>query len=347
MAFPMPRHVRKRYVRPLPSADGALDELVEAIQTLLQVTSREDPLFLAHGLELLVQHMRADRAFLVILDGAVFRTQWWFPEAAGEKAPVPVPSLSSWLLDNPHRTLVLRNIPKDGRWKEDPDLKAMGIRAAAGTTLQVGGELRGLVFLHYAKAHSFSRAELAILAAVTSYLARILEIENLKSALRDLENSLAITRAVVEDSSIQDPATDLPNLRYLEIWMKANLVAASREHEVMTVASWSMPLDAPEGVKRVREVAERIRGGDLLVSMGHGQFLLILQRTPKGLGQVFLTRLREKLGATPMGATIWVPGADDIRLESARRRLDSAVAESQAMASPGLVWRMPEAGNGG
>lgn len=100
-------------------------------------------------------------------------------------------------------------------------------------------------------------------------------------------------------------------------------------------------------MKRVREVAERIRGGDLLVSMGHGQFLLILQRTPKGLGQVFLTRLREKLGALPMGATIWVPGTDDVRLESARRRLEAAMAESQAMAMPALVWRMPEAGNGG
>lgn len=346
MAFPLPRHVRKRYVRPLP-AEGALDELVEAIQTLLQVTSREDPLFLAHGLELLVQHMHADQAFLVILDGSVFRTQWWFPERAGEKAPVPVPSLCSWLLENPHRTLVLRNIAKDGRWKEDPDLKAMGIRAAAGGILQVGGEAQGMVFLHYAKAHAFNRAELAILAAVISYLARILEIETLKSALRDLENSLAITRAVVEDSSIQDAATDLPNQRYLEIWLKANLVAASREHEAMTVAAWTLPSEAPDGAKRVREVADRIRGGDLLVSMGHGQFLLLLQRTPKGLGQVFLTRLREKLGPLPMGATIWEPGVDDVRLESVRRRLEIAMGESQAMAEPTLVWRLPEAANGG
>jgi len=342
----MPRHVRKRYVRSLPSAGSALDELVEAIQTLLQVTSREDPLFLAHGLELLVQHMHADQAFLVILDGSVFRTQWWFPEHPGEKAPVAVPSLCSWLLENPHRTLVLRNIAKDGRWKEDPDLRALGIRAAAGTTLMVGGSLKGMVFLHYAKAHTFTRAEMAILTAVTSYLARILEIENLKSALRDLENSLAITRAVVEDSTIQDLATDLPNLRYLEIWMKANLVAASREHDVMTVAIWSLKPDAPDGVKRVREVAERIRGGDLLVSMGHGQFLLILQRTPKGLGQVFLTRLREKLGDLPMGATIWVPGVDDVRLESTRKRLEGALGESQALAKPTLVWRLPDTGNG-
>jgi GGDEF domain-containing protein len=330
----------------MPSAEGILNELVEAIQTLLQVTSREDPLFLAHGLELLVQHLRADQAFLVIQDGPVFRTQWWLPERSGEPAPVPVPSLSAWLVENPHRTLLLRNIPKDGRWKEDPGLKALGLHAVAGTTLQVGGVLKGMVFLHYSESHEFTRAELAILGAVTSYLGRILEIENLKTALRDLENSLAITRAVVEDSSIQDLATDLPNLRYLEIWMKANLVAAAREPDVMTVAMWSLDLAQTEDVKRVREVADRIRGGDLLVSMGHGQFLLVLQRTPKGLGQVFLTRLRQKLGPLPMGATVWVPGSDDVRLESARKRLEVALGESQTLKEPRLVWRMPEMGNG-
>ena len=234
---------------------------------------------------------------------------------------------------------MLRDVPQDLNWRDDPDLLRQGIQAAAGAALWENGTVRGLVLLHFEAPRPFSRAELALLAAVAGYLSRILEIETLKSTLRDLENSLAITRAVVEDSSIQDPATDLPNLRYLEIWLKANLAAASREQEVMTVAEWWLSVESSEGLRRMKEVAERIRGGDLLVSMGHGRFLLVLQRTPKGLGQIFLHRLRPKLGPLPMGATLWVPDVDDIRLDSVLKRLEHAVEESRAQTTPDLVWR--------
>jgi GAF domain-containing protein len=342
VAVRVPRHVKNRYVRRLEPGRLALDELVEAIQTLLQVTSREDPQFLSHGIKLLMEHMHSDQAYLVTLVGGVLTTQWWLPEGPGGKAPPQIASLCQWLLDNPLRTLVLRDIPQDERWKDDPELKAGGIRAAAGAALLENGQVRGLVFLHYQAPHVFTRAEMALLAAVANYLSRILEIENLKSALSDLENFLAITRAVVEDSNIQDSATDLPNQRYLDIWLKANLVAASREHEVMTVAEWCLDVEAPDGVTRIREVTERIRGGDLLVSMGQGQFLLVLPRMPKGLGQIFLQRIRQKLGEIPMGATLWVPGSDDIRLESVRRRLDQAWEESRSKPAHELVWKLPE-----
>jgi hypothetical protein len=337
VAVRMPRHLKSRYARRLAPGRRALEELVEAIQTLLQVTSKEDPLFLVHGLELLVAHLHCARAILVTVAGSVLETQWWSPD--GRTVPERVPSLCRWLLENPHRTLVLRDVPQDLNWRDDPDLRRQGIQAAAGAALWENGTVRGLVLLHFEAPRPFSRAELALLTAVAGYLSRILEIETLKSTLRDLENSLAITRAVVEDSSIQDPATDLPNLRYLEIWLKANLAAASREQEVMTVAEWYLSVESSEGLRRMKEVAERIRGGDLLVSMGHGRFLLVLQRTPKGLGQIFLHRLRPKLGPLPMGATLWVPGVDDIRLDSVLKRLEHAVEESRAQTTPDLVWR--------
>jgi hypothetical protein len=41
----MPRHLKHRYARRLEPGRLALEELVEGIQTLLQVTSKEDPLF--------------------------------------------------------------------------------------------------------------------------------------------------------------------------------------------------------------------------------------------------------------------------------------------------------------
>ena len=56
--------------------------------------------------------------------------------------------------------------------------------------------------------------DLAILDAVSCFLGRLLEVEDLKFSLRRLENALAITKAVVEDSSIYDPKMSLPNLRY-------------------------------------------------------------------------------------------------------------------------------------
>lgn len=342
MGFQPTRRVQRRYVRRFQPARAALDELVDAIQTLLRVASKDDPLFLAHGLELLVAHMHADLAYLVSVEGQALTTQWWSPERSGQAAPRQIPSLCQWLLDNPFRTLVLRDIAKDPRWKDDPHLATHGVGAVAGATLQDNGRVRGLVFLHYPAAHAFTRAELALLAAVATYLGRILEIEHLKSALSNLEDSLAITRAVVEDSTIQDPVTDLPNQRYLEIWLKANLTAACREQEVMTVALWRLSLGAPEGLERIREVAERIRGGDLLVFMGHDRFMLILRRTTKGLGQIFLQRMMQRLGERPMGATLWLPGQDDTRLESVRRRLDQALEESRAKDVPELVWLLPE-----
>lgn len=342
MTASLPRRVKGRYSRRLARSRADLDELVEAIQALLKVASREDPQFLAHGLQLLVEHLHADQAALLMVSGQNVQAQWWVPEQKGKASPPCIPSLCQWLIENPFRLLVLKSVLEDGSWGKDPELERWGIQAVAGAGLREGGRVRGMVFLYYRDPHPFSRAELALLEAVAGYLGRILEIERLKSALGDLENSLAITRAVVEDSSIQDPATDLPNLRYLEIWLKANLPAAAREGEVITAAQLCLCPDSPEGLKRIRDTAERIRGGDLLVSMGRGQFLLLLRRAPKGLGQVFLNRMRQRVGSLPMGATLWIPGQDDLRLESVLRRLEQAMEESRNQPGHDLVWRLAD-----
>ena len=43
-----------------------------------------------------------------------------------------------------------------------------------------------------------------------------------------------------------------------------------------------------------------------------------------------------------MGATLWVPGSDDIRLDSVRKRLSQALQESRSQTPPVLVWRLPD-----
>lgn len=332
-------HLVRRWskrVQPL----NTLDRLVEALKTLLLVTSREDPFFLSRGLELLRENLGADLAYLVTLEGKVGDTQWWVPETPDSGPPPPVPQFCNFLLENPFRTLVLRNVAESPQVPGHLDIAAQGIAAAAGTVLWGDGVIKALLFVHFNSPQPLERPELALLDSVAGFLARVLEVENLKFSLRRLEDALAITRAVVEDSSIQDTQTKLPNLRYLEIWLQANLSGAARDREVMTLATWHLDLGDPDALGRLRAAAEQVRGGDLLVSGGHGRFLLILQRTPKGLGHIFLLRIRAKLGEVAMGATVWMPARDDNRLEAARQRMDSALVEAQATGDAPLVWNL-------
>lgn len=342
----MPRtptqHLIRRFSRRLRPL-GTLDRLVETLRTLQLVTSREDPFFLARGLELVVEHTRADLAYLVTVDLERLETQWWWPEREGEPGPSPLAPFCRWLLENPFRTLVVRDAHEEPHRSRFPGGPPPGLGALAGTALWGEGKVKALLFVQFREPHPLDRPELALLDSVAGFLARALEVETLKFALRRMENALAITRAVVEDSSIQDNATKLPNLRYLDIWMQANLAGVTGR-ELMTVATWQMAVEDPAELKRLRETTEAVRGGDLLVSCGQGRFLLLLQNTPKGLGHIFLLRLRQKLGERPMGATLWVPGADDSQLESVRRRTEQALAESRTLDRPALVWRLLEEG---
>lgn len=340
------RKIAQRYRRRLAPERGSLDALLDALKTLLQVTGHNDPFFLARGLELLWKHLEADQAYLVTIEDVSLAAQWWVPEVPGQAAPRCVPGLCRWLLENPHRTLVVPNVARDLNWKEDPDLVGMGIGAVAATTVWCGLRPRGMVFLIYSQPHPFSRTQLALLQSVAGVLGHLLEVEELKQSLEQLENALAITRAVVEDSSIEDPASHLPNLRYLEIWLAANLSVKVREREIMTVAEWELDPGLPDLAQRIKETAARVRGGDLLVSMGHGRFLLVLQRATQSMGDVFLRRLLPVIGCQAMGATLWVPGVDDTAFESVRKRLSQALEQANRPAKPGLVWRLAKASLG-
>ncbi len=319
----MPPRLLRRWSTRLRPVD-TLDRLVEALQTLLQMTSREDPFFLTRGLNLLLSHLGASQAYLVAIEDDFLETRWWAPEHDGCETPAPIPEFCSWLLANPHRTMVLRDLSSDRILPEGWARSNPGILAAAGTVLWGEGRMRALLFAHFSHPHPLDRTDLALLDSVAGFLSRLLEVENLKTSLHRLENALAITRAVVEDSSIHDAVTRLPNLRYLDIWLKANLAGGAPTQEDMTLATWRMDLEAPEALARLQAAADQVRGGDLLVHEGAGKFFLILQRTPQALGQAFLSRIQAKLGEVSLQATLWVPGVDDPRLESARRRLDLA-----------------------
>ncbi len=332
------RRLSRKHLERLHAGRHATDRLLAAIQTLLGAGGGDDPLFLAHGLDLLVANLGADLAYLVSVEGAVHETRWWSPDRGENDPPPVVQPFCRWLVEHPERVMVLRDIPREGRLAaaEERD-----VQAALGVALWQGGQARSLVFVHFRRPRSFSRVELALFGFITGLMARSLEVEDLKAGLGRLENALAITKAVMEDSSIQDPATDLPNLRYLDIWLKANL-GSGRRPEPMAVALFRAPAKTRKDLGRLRLAAEQIRGADLMVAAGEGRFLVLLLGATKGLAHILLMRLRNQLDGVAMGATLWDPDLDDAGLDGARKRAEEALRESAAGEPGSIVWRIPE-----
>jgi len=331
----------KRYARRLAPGTASLDQLAHTIHALLHAGGRGDPFFLSKSLEMLVAHLGATQATLVMMSGPTAEIRWWHPELENEPPPAPIPSFCEWLLAHPERTLVVRDMAEGPHLTKLADPQSIPHRAALGCALRQGEGVKSLLFAFFDQPRSFSRADFALLEAVAGFMGRVLEIEDLKQSLNRLEDALAITQAVMEDSSTRDSETDLPNLRYLEIWQKAML---SSEHlpESLVVAECHMTPKGRKDIARIRKAAEGIRAGDLMVRIAPGRFQVIFQHTPRSIAHILLLRLRMQLDGAPMGATLWVPGEDDLGLESCQGRLDLALAESRAMEQPALVWHLPE-----
>lgn len=320
----VPRPVRLR-PRPIP----VLDRHLRAYDHLLRHAAEAAPALFAHSLAHIRTYLRVD-AVLLAREGAFgWEAPWQHPEEGQQRPPA---SPCRWVQDYPGRTLVIRDARKDGRWSGHPDLEGVG--ALAAVAVWEGGLPKGALLVLSRRPRSFTRPELALLHAVAGLLGKAQEVETLKQDLQRLQEALALTEAVVEDSSLYDGGSGLPNRRYLEIWLKANLFLAKRRGEPMTVAAWTQPA---RELKLLRAVAEGLRGEDLMVCEGQGRCLLLLPRTPKGGGQILLHRLRQKLGDLPMVSTLWDPEQDDGQLVSVRQRLAEGMA--RAMARPGgVVW---------
>jgi GGDEF domain-containing protein len=219
--------------------------------------------------------------------------------------------------------------------------QALPHKAALGCALRRRDRVKALLFVFFDQPRAFPRAEFALLEAVAGFMGQVVEIEDLKQSLHRLEDTLAVTRAVMEDSSTRDAETELPNQRYLEIWQRAILSSETRP-DSLVVAECRVDVRDRKDVARILKAAEGVRAGDLVARVAPGRFLVIFQHTPRSIAHVLLLRLRMQLGGAPMGATLWVPGAEGQGLESCQPRLDAALAESRAMAQPALVWRLPE-----
>jgi hypothetical protein len=335
------RRLLTRYSRRLSPGAASLDRLAEAIHALNRSGGAGDPFILAKSLELLVNHLGASQATLVMVSGGLAETRWWHPELEAEEPPAAIASFCEWLVEHPERTLVVRDMAIGPHARDLDDPAAIPHKAALGCVLRQGEGSKALLFVFFNQTRTFPRAEFALLEAVAGFMSRVVEIEDLKQSLNRLEDALAITRAVMEDSSTRDAETDLPNLRYLEIWQKAMLGSGLRP-ESMVVAECHVKIQNKKDVARLLKAAEGVRAGDLVVRVAPGRFQIIFQHTPHSVAHILLLRFRTQLEGAPMGATLWIPGAEAEGLESCQPRLDAALAESRALASPALVWNLPE-----
>jgi hypothetical protein len=252
-----------------------------------------------------------------------------------------VRSFCEWLLEHPERTLVIRDMATGPHIQNLVGPPPVSHQAALGCALRHGEGVKALLFAFFDQPQGFPRAEFALLEAVAGFVGRVLEIEDLKQSLHRLEDALAITQAVMEDSTTRDAETDLPNLRYLAIWEKA-MLASEHRPESLVVAECRMIVKNRRDAALLRAASEGVRGGDLVVRGTGGRLLVIFQHTPRSIAHILLLRMRTQLGGPPMGVTLWLPGPDAQGLDSCGPRLTAALEESRAMAQPGLVWNLPE-----
>ena len=322
----MPRHSGpKLHPSSLPSRSAA-DPQMDALMELLQAAPAEAADLFSNSLELLVSRLGMDLALMTRKSDLGWEVFWWATRKdfnAGDFIDQPVGGLSQRVMDWSRRTLVVRDAQAEAAWDDVPEVRDRGIRSFVGAPLWEAGLIIGTLGVQSAYPRDFNHAEVALVAAVDKLISKTLEIEDLKSQLRLTREALELSSAVLEDSSLHNPASGLPNLRYLEVWLKANLTLARRNREPMPLVLL-VPASgetAPEGLKAL---GETLRGVDLMVDRGDGSLLLLLPGTPKEGVPQLLERL-SRLSPAPfrLSATVWDPLRDDLELRSALKRLKS------------------------
>ncbi|HET8714769.1 MAG TPA: GAF domain-containing protein [Holophagaceae bacterium] len=345
MSLPSEGAPRDPHLNP-PSGTFSIagDEHFTALNELLDRVSMDSTQLFDHCLNLLVAQLRAQRALMTRLTELGFEPFWWAhdPEVTmGGALEADCGGLSARVLDHPRRALVIRNTAEDPQWSQDPGCRRLGIGAFIGTALKESGQATGVLSVHFARPRAFTKGELALVNAVANLLGKTLEVESLRAELRMTKDALDLTSAVVEDSALQSAATGLPNARYLDVWLKANLYMARRKGEGMAVLVWK--LLKSDDAKGLQGLMNALRGEDLLVDFGRGGLILaLLPRTEMGGVFAMMERLEPWLGKRHIGATLWSPKLDDPQLQRALARAQEALRSAEG--GPGLYWNLlPEA----
>jgi hypothetical protein len=331
------------------SSDGVEVDPLSALGELLGRGCPELNQYFDHGLKILVQHLGVDRAVMVRVTDLGFEASWWATAegiAPGQAISCPAMNFCPGVLQNPSRTLIVKDALTDKDLQNHFAFRTLGVRAYLGVALQRSDQTIGILSVQSSRPKAFTRGEVTLLKTVASLFSAALEIEQLKVELKITRDALDLTTAVVEDSALETADTRLPNRRYLDIWLKANLFFARRASEPMSVVRWSLPVQ-PESRKVLRKLAEASRGEDLLVDLGRDEFLYLLPRTGVTGAEILLERIRARIGPIPMGATLWQPmdktDSADPSIQHATRRALKGLDRSREAGSGGcgaVTWEL-------
>lgn len=344
----MTRATTARAPRAAGKVKPAKTDHLSALGLLMEQAAMDAARLFDHGLALLVEQLGVDKAFMIRLTELGYEVTWWHLAKGNDPGALlrhPEDGFCPRVLDHPMRPLVIKDARLEQAWREHPACRKFGVRAYLGAPLWKGSRPIGILSAQDSRPKDFTRPEIALFLAVANLFSKTLEVELLKSELHQTRDALDLTSAVVQDSALESTESGVPNRHYLEIWLKANLYLARRRGECMTVVRWYQK-PTPSAVKHIRHLASQLRGEDLLVDLGHGQWLLLLPRTAETGAGILLERMREWMGPLPMGATlwnpIWNPDHDDLEIRHALQRAESACAESQRVVDHPVWWNVPD-----
>lgn len=316
-----------------PALDIKPGRAMRALGELLRNDGLEPFALFDACLELLIRQFMADHALITRVSEGKLDTFWWVQAGNGAQEPTAVHQslrLCERVLEEAEGNLVLGSVSRaeGGSW----------LRAFAGVVLREGGHPVGTLAVLHSQPFVFSPEDLDFIRSVAGLLGRGMEIENLKFQLEVARESLALSSAVVQDSALETATTGLPNGRFLEIWMKGHMHRARRQKEVLSLAIW----EGAHAGETLRALAQSLRGDDLMVELSRGRFLLLLPQTQQEGAEIILNRILQELGNPPMGATLWLPGKDDLLMRTAQRRAELARQESaRNPGGSGLLWKLP------
>lgn len=306
-----------------------------AMRALGELLRNQDPdpfMLFDASLELLVRQFMVDHAIITRLSDGKLDTFWWVQAGSGALEPLELNQslrLCERVLEEPEGCLAIGSVfpSEGGPW----------LRAFAGVVLREQGCPVGTLAVLHSHPFAFSGDDLDFIRSVAGLLGRVLELENLKYKHHVAEEALALSTAVLQDSVLESPTTKMPNARFLDVWIKTHMYQARRQKESLSLALWE--IQGSNHKADLAKIRKELRGSDLLVELATDRFLLLLPNTIQEGAQIVLDRLHSELHGPPMGATVWMPGRDDLVLRAALRRAEEALLSSTREGS-GIHWRL-------
>ena len=313
---------------------------LDLLRSLVEPGFQDPAELFSKALQLLVDHLRVDRALIVRVSELGYETLWWATLDGCELDPAACDrgwTFCTLVLEPAPHTLVLRNVDRELRPLPPRGPQAFRVRALIGVPLRRGDQIIGVLSVQHARPRRFSRADLTLATLVADVLASAMALEILKQELHMAREALELTVSVVEDSALETRGTGLPSQRYLGLWLKAYLGMAHRDCEPMALLVWQARLNR-ETRKALREVADLARSGDLLADLGQDTFLLLLPRTSRPGAELVATRLQADFNGAPVGVSMWDPAGErgGLTLDQAVHKARSTLAAfAKAEQEPG------------